>query len=611
MFLGLGEVFAQEENLFQVPDSLKVRDSVFIYYWDNPELKRIGDSAPSIWAHHYRPHLQSLWQGIDLGNNGSEIRQVKYDFDQSPGLRLGYDAYRIWRWEFNDLPYYSSENAHTRLFASQGNSFANSTLSAQDNSHFEGEFSKGFKHDVRADVFYRKVSENGLYSRDESNHTQFAVRISQTRSKGNLILSGAFIRNVFNRQENGGIEGLSFFQNESFDVRSTIPVQQSEAGLRDEENEFVLGIKWKIIRNKQQAGLYLENVLGVNNRKYKYFDQNADQLDSVYISLIDHPDKLRHAWENRNISNDLSLKWSSRLFPEIRTGLLFNHYKIDDEADIINLSYATLHGGLQFNIKEVFKLNASAYVELLEEVGDFRLHGDLSFDLRNAASVSGEVNLGLQSPARVYERLAFNATLIPSLSEELPATQYFHFGGQISSSGSGIKLKGEQYVFNEFIFRNQDLTLAPSDVVSLTQFSLSSDLKIGKVKLFNAALWQTINRNVLNLPEWSTRHVLAFEGSIFNENMWLRAGVEARVFYHEHIPDFIPLTGEFIPSDDSYDQWDYFIDPFILSRIDRFTVFVKAERIQSLWQELPPLQATGYPSFDWMLRFGINWRYVN
>lgn len=609
LFFLVSEALAQDAGLFQIPDSLKVKDSVSTYTWEDATLRPAVDSIPGILSHHYRPFLKREIYGLDLGNNGSEVRPLKFEFDRSSGLRMGYDGFQIYRWEFLDLPYYKSSEAHTNLFASQGNSFANATNSSQDNAHFEAEFSKTFEHELNASVFYRKINEEGIYSRDASNHTQFAIRLSQSRSKGKLFWSAAYIRNVFNRQHNGGLDSLTFFEDDAFTVRSTIPIKFEDAGLRDEENIFALGLKWKLTSSKSRSGLFLENLISYGVRNYKYADQSIAEIDSLFAPWINHPFKLRHAWKNNNIQNDFAIRWSSELFPLIKVGVNFANHQLDDEVIKANLTYATLNGQLAFDVKDIFKINLESYLELLEEAGDFDLSGSMAFDWKKVGALEAQISLGLQSPVRVYEQFSINES--PIYNQDLTPIQYFKVGGQLSILETGLKIHAHQYVLNDYYYRNRNLQVTSTDLTSITQLGLSSNIKLAFLAIYNEAIFQQADKEVFTVPSWFTRHIIAYQGNIFKNKMWIRAGVEGRFMNQDMYPYFLPMTGEFIPSDQTNSDVSYHVEPFFTTKISKFTFFIKAENLESIWESKPSLNATLYPSFDWMLRFGINWRYID
>lgn len=604
-----GLAVGQVDNLYQVADSLKKKDSVFIYFWNDEEVTYQLDSVPIIFEHHNRVHLRTLWGGQDIGNNGSEVRPVLFSLDNTPGLRMGYNAMQSLRWRFHNLPFFQSAEAHTRLFASQGSYFNSSIGSAQDQSHFEGEFSKAFAHNVRASIYYRKISEDGLFNQDESNHTQFAVRVSQQRMEGRLLYSLSYIRNVFNRQSYGGLDSLTFFKDENFDVRSTIPIKQIDAGLRDEQNIFNLGLKWQLTGRKDNQGLFIDNLLEFESRHYKYYDHDITSIDSLFRPWLNHPTKLRHTWHLQSLSNDLALRWSSRLFPKIFAGFQYARHKIDDEASSRILNYGTLNGGLNFKVRQLVQMQIRSYLELLEDVGDFDITANLKFTWPNVGAINGKASFGLQSPEQIYQLLSFNFSEVQQT--DLPPTQYFHFGGKLLIDKLKLEFEAQQYVLNDWNYRSINLLPTSSDLTSITRFGAQADWTFGPIRVFNALFYQLHDKELIPLPEWGSRHVLAYENSIFKENMWIRAGIEARTYQITGLPYFLPMTGEFISGLTNPEPFQYHLDPFLVVQVDRFTAFVKGERLQSLWNEVPVQLASGYPDYDWMFRFGINWRYLN
>ena len=275
-----------QTNLFEIPDSLRTRDSVGMTYWHTKDHVIIRDSQDIVRQLHYRPNFRSPVIAIDLGNNGSAARDLFFKPDSRAGLLLGYNAMDKYRWSFLALPYFSSNNAYTHLLASQGTSFANSTSSSQDNSHFEATFYNQFANELHATVFYRKLSETGLLNRDASNHTQFAVRIDKGDIKS-TIHSFSFVRNAFNRNENGGITNVDVYQNPNYDIRTTIPVILSDAGTRDEENRFSYANKL-MLTGRSGRGLYFESITSVVDRSFKFFDNESTTTDSVYLKWVNN-----------------------------------------------------------------------------------------------------------------------------------------------------------------------------------------------------------------------------------------------------------------------------------------------------------------------------------
>ena len=602
--------FAQSQsNLFEVPDSLKLVDTIRAFYWGSDSTKEIKDSADIVGQLHYRPHLKQTIAGRDLGNNGSAARNSLFEVDRSSGFRLNYNALSSWRWQFYNLPYFKSNSAYTHLLASQGNSFANSTGSSQDNSHFQGTFSKGFAHQVHTTVFYRKISEDGLLLRDESNHTQLAVRIDQSAENNRWTYSVAYIRNVFNRHENGGVVDLTNYENDQFTIRRTIPVHLNDANSRDEENLGVFALKYSLISSEGYNGLFIENITSYNRRTFKYADDQVEDIDSIYQKWVNHSTGMRHAWQLSKLNNDISVGWSSRLFPDIRTGLKYTNSSFDNEASSFSQDFATLHGGLYTNVRDIVDLRAQSHIELLQDVGDFDLTGSLGLTWKKVGRLEGKIQLGLQTASLDQRHLAFNREEIQSFS--LNPTQYLYIGGSLQIPKLKIQIKAGQHVLNDLVYLSEALDFQnASEVVAVTQLQLTSDLKLRGFHFKNILLWQSVDDAILTFPDWSSRHFIYFDGKVFKKKMSLRSGAEIRLHHQETSVQYVPMLNRFAPTS-LEEGWSYAVDPFVEARIQRFIIFLKAENIESTWLQKPFLNARGYASNDWIFRFGVNWRYAN
>ena len=598
---------AQATHLYQVADSLKVEDSTAYYYWDNPEEVFLIDSIPAWNGHHYRPHLKEFWPGIDLGNNGSEVRPTKFNLDRSTGLRMGYHGLDSWRVRFNDLPVFKSNEAYTLLTASQGSSFTHSVASAQDNAQLNAVFNRDFSNDVNTLVTYRKVTEEGLLLQDDTDHTQFSVRINQSKQDERLRYSLAFVRNAFNKHQNGGIVTLNDYLDEKFDIRRTMAIHQPDATVRDVENSFVAALQMQLVAGKKDHGLFLENTADFNDRSYKYADHRADVLDSTYGNWQNHPDALRHYWRNRSLSSDLSLTWRSRWLQHISAGVKYSWHAIENEDDDPRLHFATLYGELDAKVGAILRLQSRAAIELLEDAGDFDLSSEITLNWTNVGHLSGHLALGLQSPEYFQQHLIFNGEV--KHDSPLNKTEYFQVGGMLSIKEPGLEIEVNQFLINDWIFMNPDLEWKISDdIISLSQLTVTSTISTDHFFFMNGLLWQATEMKFMVVPKWFTRHIWYYQNRLFRKNMLLRAGVEGRWIIQDKDPVFVPILSHFMPGVQRVHDYAYSLDPFLHAKVKTFEFILKAENIESLWTELPFIYAEGYPYNDWIFRIQLNWR---
>ena len=81
------------------------------------------------------------------------------------------------------------------------------------------------------------------------------------------------------------------------------------------------------------------------------------------------------------------------------------------------------YGKVLFDLNSKFQFDVDAYLETLEESGDFDISGDIAFDGNKWGSIQAFASLGRQSPERNMEYLAITNAVI--YQRNLPTTNYF------------------------------------------------------------------------------------------------------------------------------------------------------------------------------------------
>jgi len=213
------------QALFELPDSLKLRDTLMVKSWDDKGYIPFQDSTDAFQAHQYRITRLRQFSDISLGNNGSESMSTVFNIDPSSGFRSGYNGYQAYRWTTDDLRFYDANIAYSTVGASLGNSFANSSTSSQENAQATAFFTRNFANRVNVSLDYRNINEKGIYSRDQSKHTQVKFQINQFSKSNRLFWYASWIRNAFNRQENGGLSDLNFLTDSLYINREKITIR--------------------------------------------------------------------------------------------------------------------------------------------------------------------------------------------------------------------------------------------------------------------------------------------------------------------------------------------------------------------------------------------------
>jgi Putative porin len=127
---------------------------------------------------------------------------------------------------------------------------------------------------------------------------------------------------------------------------------------------------------------------------------------------------------------------------------------------------------------------------------------------------------------------------------------------------------------------------------------------------------QTDGSAPVKVPLLFTRNRLAYEGNFF-KNLYLSAGLELRYFTPFEAYNYSPVMGQFTPQDTFKLKNLPDISAFFHFRIKSFTAFIRAENLNTISFKNGfgftnnNFAAAHYPTQGFMLRFGIQWGFVN
>ena len=127
---------------------------------------------------------------------------------------------------------------------------------------------------------------------------------------------------------------------------------------------------------------------------------------------------------------------------------------------------------------------------------------------------------------------------------------------------------------------------------------------------------QTDGAAPIKIPLLFTRSRLAYEGKFF-KNLTLSTGLEARYYSPYKANNYSPLVSQFIPQDTAIISNLPDIAAFVHFRIRGFSGYIRAENLNTVSFKNGfgfinnNFAAPLYPTQGFMLRFGINWWFVN
>jgi hypothetical protein len=155
-------------------------------------------------------------------------------------------------------------------------------------------------------------------------------------------------------------------------------------------------------------------------------------------------------------------------------------------------------------------------------------------------------------------------------------------------------------------------------LINLLQVSASKKIKISRRWNWyvDATVQQTDAAAPIKVPLLFTRNRLAFEGRFF-KNLNLSTGIEMRYYTAYKANNYSPIIGQFFPQDTMTIKNLPDISVFLHFRIKSFTGFIRSENLNTASLKNGfgfvnnNFAAPHYPTQGMMIRFGIQWWFVN
>lgn len=361
---------------------------------------------------------------------------------------------------------------------------------------------------------------------------------------------------------------------------------------------------------------------------YKFSDITA-AADSLYWkNLLLDQRSLRHFVETRKIENTFAIstfkprkkgstniKLQSDLF---EIGIRHSIHWIDEEAADSTVNNLFLTGKWNFNPNERLKVETYAHLGLWDNAGDYRVSGDLFFDLKKLGQLqlSGlnqlyRPNL-LQQRFYISERSAWNNDFKPTLATTLGATY--------SLPKWGFQASGQYHLLNNFIYFDTLVTpQQEGSAMSVFQLILQQNFKIKNFHLDNVIIFQETTNDVLQLPNIYSKHSLYYDGRWFKKALKVRIGFDLRMNNNYFANSYNPLIGQFYLQNSEKVKFFPALDGYANIRVKQFRFFAKFENftraISNLFGSIPNdtqyYQIASYPMQNNRFRMGLAWKFAD
>jgi len=633
---GSGNNNARKDSIgFEHRDDRKDSISITYKFLDSVKNNTL-DSSINDFDRYFS--LPSAYQY--LGNNGAAAYSMIFKPFVKPGFDAGFHAFDIYKYTLEGTKFYKTNRPFTQL----GYQLASGKEQMIKVFHTQNP-----RPNWNFGMDYRLISAPGFFVTQNTNHKNFRIFSTYQGKRKRYAAYFVLMGNTIKNSENGGIESDSLLYDKNKKKRFSIPVNLGGANLF-QPNPFnasvITGNVYKdfsfFLRQTYDLGkrdtinindttreflfypkLRLQYSFNLNTYQYNFRDYAADSV--IYKSWYDTSLRrstdsfyVREKWTV--ISNDFSLLQ----FPETKNpaqfflaGARLENIKGELKGGTTNLYNLVLHA--EYRNKTRNKLwdvlaKGEYYLNGFNH-GDYSMSASIGryFDKRFGAVSIFFTNVN-RSPSYIYNNgSSFNFNSYSLTKKE----NIISFGATANNAFVNLAFKNH-LITNYSYFTDYFHTAQSSKVINLLQVFASKKIKLTKKWNWYVDLvaQQTDGASPVKVPLLFTRNRLAFEGQYF-KNLNVSTGIEVRYYTPYKGYNYSPVMGQFMPQDTVTLSNRPDISAFFHFRIKSFTAFVRAENLNTMsftngfGFTNNNFAAPHYPTPGLMIRFGIQWGFIN
>lgn len=613
------------------------KDSIAITYKYLDSIRNINFDSTINDFDKYFPVPSSY---LYLGNNGAAAYPLIFSSSAKPGWDAGFHAYDVYRFTLEGTKFYKTNRPFSQL-SYQLASGKEQMIKAFHTQSPRPNWSFGFD--------YRLVSAPGFFVTQNSNHKSYRVFSNYQGKRKRYAAFLIVVGNTMKKSENGGITADSLLQDPNHKKRFSIPVNLGNASLY-QPNPFLSSVSTGNIYKdftfflRQTYDIGKRDSIAVNDSttEYLFYPKLRAQYSfnfGTYNYL--YRDDAADSAIYKNWYDTLVKKGKDSFFVKEKWTVISNDFSLLQFPDTKNSGQFLMVGAKIENIKAELKNGTRKFYNFILHgeyrnktrnkrwdvlaKGEFYLNGLNSGDYsayvtiaRHLSNRFGDVRLFFKNVNRTPSFIFDNASSFnfsnPGLTKK---ENIISFGAEANNKFINIGFRNYT-ITNLAFFSDYYHTAQSSKVINLLQVFASKKIKL--TKRWNwyteAVVQQTDGSAPIKVPLLFTRNRLAYEGTFF-KNLNLSTGLEARYFIPFEAYNYSPVMGQFMPQDTFKLKNLPDIAAFFHFRIKSFTLFIRAENLNTVTFSNGfgftnnNFAAPHYPTQGLMIRFGIQWGFVN
>lgn len=594
---------------------------IFAFQVSNPnEEEAFADSLLNGWQ-RYEADRAVDFDYATLGIVGSAAYPLRYRSVERMGLDVGFHQFDLYQKTGENMSFFRQERPYTQLQFIQG--------SEQRDIMLDATFSRNFADGVNFVLDYHRNSQRGSqdqYPNQNLRNTNLATGFWVNHGGGKYDAFVSFAANTYEQQQNGGVlqppdrEG-------AFVTPQSSEVYIDDAFLRQSHREWMVTQYLKFggqedSLGKRKRAFTLSHQLRLLNFANRLSVEN-NTSDTAFFNqyptfFVDDRGQ-RHRTELSTISNSLRLSTfragggsanqAAVQKDVLEVGLIHAYHRVRQEPrdSVVNNLMLTARAG--FRPSERLRFVADGRLNLLDQVGDYRIEAAGSLDLGRWGKLELNFLNQLYTPSVVQEQYWVTGTRL--YRNNFSKTLDNRLEGAIVLPVVNVRVGAAYQLLTNLVYWGEDgLPRQNSAGTNVLQLTAERDFAFGNFRFDNRLLLQSTDQEIIPLPSIVGEHAVYYAGKWFGV-LNVNVGLDARLFSGFTPYYFNPITQQFQLQSVEARAFNHQVDAFFSMRVTRFRFMAKYIQLSQIWQDELLYLTHEYPNPDGALRIGISWRLVD
>jgi len=552
--------------------------------------------------HNYEPVARTWYKYQDLGNIGSASQPVFYDIPDQIGRTSGFHVYDLHYRSPENMVYYDTKSPYTNLAAFFGGGNRN-MLDITFARNINPRWNVGFNfHTIRA----RKVLNPARRDDNMVDQNTYSLQTSYRSENEKYFLLANFTRMRHLVNEQGGIIPPSIDSTSLYFTYEDSKVWLRNSRAVDLRQDYHLYHQYEILKGWQVYHVFDKKKQEVS------FISNLNSPDSLFFNLyappprMDTTNNVNHFSEWRNemgFKGDLGPIYYNA-YVKFRTGRMASPFFESNN----NFNELYLGGQLRGQISERWYFEADG--EYLIPQG-FRIRG-----------IFRSPFLDLTYTKALYR---------PTMAQEMFMGNHYRWTNNNFSNIGVDQIKGELKAdfakisirpsltinrVNNYVVYNRAQVPEQVDAEAFMVIpGVKANFAFGSLTMQNEVIYTAVTggaSDAFRIPEWFINSRIFYDTPLFDENIFIQVGVEARYRSDYFAHAYMPATQQFYLQDRFSVHGYPVLDAFLNFRINRTRLLLRYNHLNQNMLAQPGYFVTpDYTGLKGMLDVGINWSFFD